>query len=75
MPKRFGRSLAVGILPKHKHGEVPPLKKTTIVLPTESDGEEGGPMIKFGGKRMTKCAQKMVRKVLKWQKKHGQGDE
>ncbi|KAG9049835.1 hypothetical protein FS842_011477 [Serendipita sp. 407] len=73
---QFGRrASAAGVLTKDKHAQLPPLKKTTIVLPLESDEERGGPMIKFGGKKMGKCAQKMVRKVLKWKQKHGEGDD
>jgi hypothetical protein len=55
--KRF---LAVGAYAKDHKGDIPKVKKTTIVLPEDAKA----PSIRFGTKKAGKCAEKMVRKRI-----------
>ena len=66
----FKRGVAFGVYTKDKHAKLPKLVETVITLP-----QEEGPAVKFGGKKAGHCAQKVVRKVLKWKKQHGDEEE
>ncbi|KIM30232.1 hypothetical protein M408DRAFT_328289 [Serendipita vermifera MAFF 305830] len=66
----FKRGVGFGLYTKDKHTKLPKVVETVITLPQES-----GPVVKFVGKKAGHCAQKIVRKVLKWKKAHGGEEE
>jgi hypothetical protein len=67
----FKRGVGVGVYTKEKHAKLPKIVETVITIPAEGDS----PMVKFGSKKAGHCAQKVVRKVLKWKKNKDEDEE